>query len=37
MKDEVFNQRVKSAWRRYDEGTFITMEKEEFLKELESW
>ena len=35
--DIKFAQRVEKAWKRYDEGKFITKSKEEFLKDLESW
>jgi AbrB family looped-hinge helix DNA binding protein len=37
MDDIKFAQRVEKAWKRYDEGKFITKSKKEFLKDLETW
>jgi hypothetical protein len=38
MADELeFSKRVDEAWAEYDEGEFVKMKKEEFLKELEKW
>jgi AbrB family looped-hinge helix DNA binding protein len=38
VKDDlIFADRVEKAWKRYDEGKFIEMSKEDFLKELEKW
>lgn len=30
-------ERVSKAWKKYDSGKFITKDKDEFLKELETW
>ena len=36
-EDEEFIKGTEEAWKESDEGKGITMTKEEFLKELESW
>lgn len=33
----IFAKRVEEALKRYDEGKFIEMSKEAFLKKLEKW
>ena len=36
-EDLEFARRTEEAHKRYDQGKFITMSKEDFLKELETW
>jgi len=36
-EDFVFSKRVEEAWKRYDQGKFVSMTKDAFLKELEKW
>ncbi|OIO80377.1 hypothetical protein AUJ84_03670 [Candidatus Pacearchaeota archaeon CG1_02_32_132] len=37
IEDLEFARRTEEAWREIDVGKGITMSKEKFLKELESW
>jgi len=36
-EDLEFARRTEEAWERYDKGEFISMDSEDFLKELEKW
>ena len=36
-EDLEFAKRTEEAWERYDKGEFISMDSEDFLKELEKW
>lgn len=36
-EDLEFARRTEEAWKEYDEGKFISMSKEDFLKELKTW
>ena len=35
--DLKFAKRTEEAWKKYDKGEFISMDSEDFLKELEKW
>ena len=38
MKEDLeFAKRTEEAWQRYERGEFISMDGDEFLKELEKW
>lgn len=38
MKEDLdFAKRTEEAWKEYDKGNFISMDGDEFLKELEKW
>lgn len=37
MSPSIFAKRVEKAWKQYDEGKFIEMSKEAFLRKLEKW
>ena len=32
-----FSKRTEAAWKRYEKGEFVSMDSEEFLKELKKW
>jgi len=36
-EDLEFARRTEEAWKRYDKGEFISMDAEEFLKEIKKW
>lgn len=36
-EDLEFAKRTEDAWKEYDKGNFISMEGEEFLKEIKKW
>jgi len=36
-EDMEFARRTREAWKRYDEGKFIEMEFDEFLKKVKKW
>lgn len=36
-EDLEFAKRTEEAWKRYDRGEFISMDADEFLKEMEKW
>jgi AbrB family looped-hinge helix DNA binding protein len=36
-EDIEFARRTEEAWKRYEKGEFITMDAEEFIKELKKW
>lgn len=36
-EDLEFSRRTEEAWKSYDRGEFVTMDGEDFLKELEKW
>ena len=36
-EDLEFARRTEEAWKEYDKGNFISMEGDEFLKEIEKW
>ena len=36
-EDLEFARRTEEAWKKYDNGEFISMDAEEFLKELKKW
>ncbi len=36
-EDLEFARRTEEAWKRYDRGEFISMDSEDFLKEIEKW
>ena len=38
LKDDLkFAEKIERSWKRYEEGKFKKMKKEEFLKEIEKW
>lgn len=38
LKEDIeFSKRVGEAWKRYDNGEFIKMSADDFLKELDKW
>lgn len=38
MKEDLeFSRRTEEAWKAYDRGEFITMDFDEFLKEMDKW
>ena len=36
-EDLEFAKRTEKAWKRYDRGEFISMDAENFLKEIKKW
>jgi hypothetical protein len=36
-EDLEFARRTREAWKRYDEGKFIEMEFDEFMKKIKKW
>ncbi len=36
-EDLEFARRTEEAWKRYEKGEFISMNSEDFLKDLEKW
>lgn len=36
-EDLEFAKRTEEAWKRYDNGEFISMDADEFLEELDKW
>ena len=36
-EDLVFAKRTEEAWKRYDKGEFISMDFDDFLKEVKKW
>ncbi len=36
-EDLEFAKRTEEAWKRYEKGEFISMDAEEFLKEIKKW
>jgi len=36
-EDLEFARRTEEAWKRFDKGEFISMDSEDFLKEMERW
>ncbi|MEK6820413.1 MAG: AbrB/MazE/SpoVT family DNA-binding domain-containing protein [Nanoarchaeota archaeon] len=36
-EDLEFAKRTEAAWKRYEKGEFVSMDSEEFLKELKKW
>lgn len=36
-EDLEFERRTREAWKEFDKGNFVSMEGEEFLKEMETW
>ena len=36
-EDLEFARRTEEAWKEYDEGKFISMSEEDFLKEMKTW
>jgi len=36
-EDLEFARRTEEAWKRYDKGEFISMDFDDFLKELKKW
>ena len=37
QEDLEFAKRTEEAWKRYDRGEFISMDAENFLKEIKKW
>jgi len=37
QEDLEFAKRTEEAWKRYDRGEFISMDAEDFLKEIKKW
>ncbi len=37
QEDLEFAKRTEEAWKRYDRGEFISMDGENFLKEIKKW
>jgi AbrB family looped-hinge helix DNA binding protein len=37
LEDYEFSKRIKEAYKRYDNGEFISCSDEEFIKEIEKW
>jgi len=38
LKDDLeFAKRTEEAWKRYEKGEFISMDKDKFLEELKKW
>jgi len=37
QEDLKFAKRTEEAWKRYDRGEFISMDAENFLKEIKKW
>ena len=37
QEDLEFARRTEEAWKKYNKGEFISMDSEDFLKELEKW
>lgn len=35
--DLAFARRTREAWKRYDEGKFVSANKDEFLSDLDRW
>ena len=36
-EDLEFAKRTEEAWKRYDNGEFVSMDADEFLEELDKW
>ena len=36
-EDLEFARRTEAAWKKYDKGEFISMDADDFLKEIEKW
>lgn len=36
-EDLEFARRTEEAWKRYERGEFISMDAEDFIKEMEKW
>ena len=36
-EDIVFSEMTEAAWREYDNGDYVIMTEEDFLRELETW
>ena len=36
-EDLEFARRTEEAWKRYEKGEFVSMDSEEFLKEIKKW
>ena len=36
-EDLEFARRTEEAWKRYDQGEFVSMDAKDFLKELKKW
>ena len=36
-EDLEFAKKTEEAWKRYEKGKFISMDSDDFLKELEKW
>lgn len=36
-EDFIFAKRTEAAWKRYEKGTFKSMDADEFLKEVKKW
>ncbi len=36
-EDLEFARRTEEAWKKFDNGEFISMDSEDFLKEIEKW
>lgn len=36
-QDLIFAKRTEEAWKQYDKGEFVSMDFDEFLKEVKKW
>ena len=36
-EDLIFAKRTEEAWKRYDKGEFVSMDFDDFLKEVKKW
>ena len=36
-EDLIFAKRTEEAWKRYEKGEFVSMDKDDFSKSLEKW
>jgi len=36
-EDILFAKQTEDAWKKYDEGKFLSVSKEEFLQDLDKW